>query len=100
MPKTLTNNIEIDKVTHFGHGAHLALVDAPVFALRILHLQCPVVRVLQVNGLEPLVAGVGEPAHGQDMEILASDPGHLESQNHHCKTCQYPQLHIFTRKKT
>lgn len=64
---------------HLGHGADLALVDAAIFALRVLDLQGPVIGVLQMDGLEALVTGVSEPAHGQHMQVLPADPRHLQS---------------------
>ena len=62
---TLTNHIQVDKVTDVGRGRHLALVDSSVPVLWVLDLQHPVLGLWLVDCLEALVSRVGVPAHGQ-----------------------------------
>jgi len=55
----LTHHGEVHGVTDGWRGAHLAFIEARVPPLRVTDLQHPIFCLGRVDGLEPLVAGVG-----------------------------------------
>ena len=98
--RTLTYDLEIDQITPDRLRADLALIAALVPGGHLADPQHPglaallvgdvvgllvvglvavgvVVGVLQADGLEPLVGGVGVAAHADDLEAVAADPGNL-----------------------
>lgn len=58
----LTHHGEEHGVTDRWRGAHLAFIEARVPPLRVTDLQHPIFRLGRVDGLEPLVTGVGVTA--------------------------------------
>lgn len=72
----------MDEVAHVRRRGHLALVHAGVAVLRIFDLQHPVLRVLVMDGLEALVAGVRVPADRQQMDVAMPHPRHLHQLLH------------------
>lgn len=60
--------------TNFGLCRHLALVDPAVLLLDVANLQLPVMRTLNVLGLEALVVGVRHDTYGENVQVPFPDP--------------------------
>lgn len=73
----LTYNVELERQTHFGFSVHLAFIDSGVSRLSKFNQQGPIVRVIRVDDLESLVAGVSQHARRQYVQISFPHPGYL-----------------------
>lgn len=75
--KSLTDNIQLNKVANVRGGRDLTLVNPRISVLWVFNLQHPVLRVRLVDGLKPLIRGVGVSTHSQQMDVPVSYPRHL-----------------------
>ena len=78
----LTDYAESEGAANFGLRADLTLVDSRVSCLRRADLEGPFIWAIRVKRLKPLVVGVRQDAHRQDVEVALPDPWHLEDRLH------------------
>lgn len=75
--RVITDNVQEHELADGRCSRNLTLVHALVLALRVPYPQRPLLSVRGVHRLEPLIRCVRVPAHGQQMDITMSHPGHL-----------------------
>ena len=73
----ITDNVQEHKLARGRGGGYLAFVDALVLALGVADTQRPLLCVRRVHRLEALVRRVRVPAHGEQVDVTMSHPGHL-----------------------
>lgn len=59
----LTNNIQVNVVTHVGSGRYLALVNTRIAMLRVFDLQHPVFGLRLMNSSKTLIRRVSVSAN-------------------------------------